>query len=137
MIMALRSQHTIGFLLGPGCAKKTRELLCCLTVIHITIRSWIYIHRSDSAFSSPQERGCTGLLLAPLNPSIEKDLLRKLGKRALRLQKVAERPRWVLRSALNFASDGKVVREVASAREQNMEIYKKRKGHEKLVEQQS
>ncbi|ESO10077.1 hypothetical protein HELRODRAFT_167925 [Helobdella robusta] len=36
--------------------------------------------------------------------------------------------RWVLRSALNFASDGEVVREVASAREQDMEIYEKRKG---------
>ncbi|ESN97047.1 hypothetical protein HELRODRAFT_178493 [Helobdella robusta] len=45
--------------------------------------------------------------------------------------------RWVLRSALNFASDGEVVREVASAREQNMEIYEKRKGHEQLDEQQS
>ncbi|ESN91249.1 hypothetical protein HELRODRAFT_182105 [Helobdella robusta] len=82
--------------------------------------------------------------------------------------------RWVLRSALNFASDGEVVREVgrefqrkrpekakadlakecltrvkkreeddrkpgslASAREQDMEIYEKRKGHEQLDEQQS
>ncbi|ESN94434.1 hypothetical protein HELRODRAFT_164275 [Helobdella robusta] len=36
--------------------------------------------------------------------------------------------RWVLRSALNFASDGEVVREVASAREQDIEIYEKRKG---------
>ncbi|ESN93000.1 hypothetical protein HELRODRAFT_165154 [Helobdella robusta] len=45
--------------------------------------------------------------------------------------------RWVLRSALNFASDGEVVREVASAREQDMEIYGKRKGHEQLDEQQS
>ncbi|ESO12147.1 hypothetical protein HELRODRAFT_158597 [Helobdella robusta] len=68
---------------------------------------------------------------------------------------------WVLRSALNFASDGEVVREVgrefqrkgpekakadlakecltrvASAREQDMEIYEKRKGHEQLDEQQS
>ncbi|ESO12844.1 hypothetical protein HELRODRAFT_159432 [Helobdella robusta] len=68
---------------------------------------------------------------------------------------------WVLRSALNFASDGEVVREVgrefqrkrpkkanadlakecltrvASAREQDMEIYEKRKGHEQLYEQQS
>ncbi|ESN99186.1 hypothetical protein HELRODRAFT_162688 [Helobdella robusta] len=40
--------------------------------------------------------------------------------------------RWVLRSALNFASDGEVVREVASAGEQDMEIYEKRKGHEQL-----
>ncbi|ESO00196.1 hypothetical protein HELRODRAFT_176030 [Helobdella robusta] len=45
--------------------------------------------------------------------------------------------RWVLRSALNFASDGEIVREVASAREQDMEIYEKRKGHEQLYEQQS
>ncbi|ESN95594.1 hypothetical protein HELRODRAFT_179371 [Helobdella robusta] len=45
--------------------------------------------------------------------------------------------RWVLRSALNFASDGEIVREVASAREQDMEIYEKRKGHEQLDEQQS
>ncbi|ESN95544.1 hypothetical protein HELRODRAFT_179320 [Helobdella robusta] len=44
---------------------------------------------------------------------------------------------WVLRSPLNFASDGEVVREVASAREQDMEIYEKRKGHEQLDEQQS
>ncbi|ESO04577.1 hypothetical protein HELRODRAFT_191631 [Helobdella robusta] len=69
--------------------------------------------------------------------------------------------RWVLRSALNFASDGEVVREVGrefqgkgpekakadlakecltqvtSAREQDMEIYEKRKGHEQLDEQQT
>ncbi|ESO12167.1 hypothetical protein HELRODRAFT_158630 [Helobdella robusta] len=59
--------------------------------------------------------------------------------------------RWVLRSALNFASDEKVVREIgrefqregpekakaASAREQDMEIYEKRKGHQQLDEQQS
>ncbi|ESO12629.1 hypothetical protein HELRODRAFT_159201 [Helobdella robusta] len=45
--------------------------------------------------------------------------------------------RWVLRSALNFASNGEVVREVASARKQDMEIYEKRKGHEQLDEQQS
>ncbi|ESN97419.1 hypothetical protein HELRODRAFT_178210 [Helobdella robusta] len=45
--------------------------------------------------------------------------------------------RWVLRFALNFVSDGKVVREVASAREQDMEIYEKRKGREQLDEQQS
>ncbi|ESO05890.1 hypothetical protein HELRODRAFT_159976 [Helobdella robusta] len=45
--------------------------------------------------------------------------------------------RWVLRSALNFASDGEVVREVANAREQDMEIYEKRKGHEQLDEQQN
>ncbi|ESO05716.1 hypothetical protein HELRODRAFT_171378 [Helobdella robusta] len=44
--------------------------------------------------------------------------------------------RWVLRSALNFASDGEVVRKVASAREQDKEIYEKRKGHEQLDEQQ-
>ncbi|ESN90218.1 hypothetical protein HELRODRAFT_182715 [Helobdella robusta] len=43
--------------------------------------------------------------------------------------------RWVLRSALNFASDREVVREVASVREQDMEIYEKRKGHEQLDEQ--
>ncbi|ESO12330.1 hypothetical protein HELRODRAFT_158828 [Helobdella robusta] len=43
----------------------------------------------------------------------------------------------VLRSALNFASDGEVVREVASAREQDMEIYEKRKRHEQLDKQQS
>ncbi|ESO01768.1 hypothetical protein HELRODRAFT_160928 [Helobdella robusta] len=51
--------------------------------------------------------------------------------------------RWVLRSALNFASDGELVREVessrenASAREQDMKIYEKRKGHEQLDEQHS
>ncbi|ESN94339.1 hypothetical protein HELRODRAFT_164165 [Helobdella robusta] len=69
--------------------------------------------------------------------------------------------KWVLKSALNFASDGEVVREVGrefqrkgpekakadlakecltrvtSAREQGMEIYEKRKGHEQLDEQQS
>ncbi|ESN94517.1 hypothetical protein HELRODRAFT_164373 [Helobdella robusta] len=63
---------------------------------------------------------------------------------------------WVLRSTLNFVSDEEVVRErglyfqrkgpkkasadlarVATAREQDMEIYKKRKGHEQLDEQQS
>ncbi|ESO04431.1 hypothetical protein HELRODRAFT_172823 [Helobdella robusta] len=65
--------------------------------------------------------------------------------------KIVSCNRWVLRSALNFASDGEVVREVgrefqrkkpekakvASAREQDMEIYEKRKGHEQLDEQQS
>ncbi|ESO00352.1 hypothetical protein HELRODRAFT_175753 [Helobdella robusta] len=45
--------------------------------------------------------------------------------------------RWVLSSALNFVSDGEVVREVVSAKEQDMEIYEKRKGHEQLDEQQS
>ncbi|ESO11763.1 hypothetical protein HELRODRAFT_166800 [Helobdella robusta] len=42
--------------------------------------------------------------------------------------------RWVLRSALNFASDEEAV---ASAREQDMKIYEKRKRHEQLEEQQS
>ncbi|ESN91404.1 hypothetical protein HELRODRAFT_165434 [Helobdella robusta] len=72
---------------------------------------------------------------------------------------------WVFRPALNFVSDGEVAREggrapgkrankanadlakeclakkcltqVASAREQDMKIYEKRKGHEQLDEQQS
>ncbi|ESO12528.1 hypothetical protein HELRODRAFT_159084 [Helobdella robusta] len=42
--------------------------------------------------------------------------------------------RWILRSALNFVSDGEVV---ASAREQDNEIYETRNGHEQLDEQQS
>ncbi|ESO12022.1 hypothetical protein HELRODRAFT_158421 [Helobdella robusta] len=53
------------------------------------------------------------------------------------LRSTMSEERWVLRFAPNIASDGEVVREVASAREQDMEIYEKRKGHEQLDEQQS